>query len=175
MIVLAAPMTRGSGAEAGAGDSPGSGVRTTSAALPSPKRLLTTAVRMVSSMTYAAEQTSIQTRSATRPGCAAAHAAVLCSAFAPALQPMPTTSSRLVACANPICLISRALKPGVRKPVEVTQHRCATSAGATPARLRAMVIACSAISSPTVRCLVSRSPCDSGLGRPVTGSRTTAR
>ena len=93
------------------------------AAAPSPNRLFTTAVRMVESNTYAAEHASAHSRIASWPGWAADQAAVTPSAFSPALQPMPTTSTRLHCGAMPISRISRALRPGVRKPVVVTQHR----------------------------------------------------
>src|SRR5947208_1658938 len=93
------------------------------AAAPSPNRLLTTEVRIVPSNTYAAEHTSMHTMTASRPGLFAAQPSAADSAFSPALQPMPTTSSRAHPYGRPSSLISNALNPGVMNPVDDTQHR----------------------------------------------------
>jgi hypothetical protein len=96
------------------------------AAAPSPKRLFTTAVRIVPSNAYAAEQTSMHAITANSPGCIAVQPATAASAFRPALHPIPTTSTREHVGDRPSRLISSALKPGLMKPVEETQHRCRT-------------------------------------------------
>ncbi len=65
----------------------------------------------------------MHTINASSSGWAPAQEVTALSAFSPALQPMPTTSSLPVSGRSPRSLISRALNPGVRKPVVVTQHR----------------------------------------------------
>ena len=146
-----------------AGPSP---ARTATAAAPSPNRLFTTALRMLPSNTYAAEHTSMQIITASWPGLAAAHAATGLSAFSPALQPMPTTSARPQSRRSPSSRISSALKPGVSKPVDETQHRYRTSAYSAPARSRQSRSARVASSRPSVRCLSSSWPWVSVTGPP---------
>jgi hypothetical protein len=104
-------------------DSPGPSLTSARAAAPSPKRLLTTAVRMVPSSAYAAEQASVHSTTPSSPGWAADQPATTFSAFKPALHPMPTMSERLQCGSMPSSRISSALRPGVRKPVDVTQQR----------------------------------------------------
>ncbi len=65
----------------------------------------------------------MHTITASCPGWAADQPATAAKAFRPALQPIPTTSRREVVGESPSSLITRALKPGVISPVEVTQHR----------------------------------------------------
>lgn len=65
----------------------------------------------------------MHTMSAFLPGLAMAHDATGFSPFRPALQPIPTMSTREQSSRKPSSFIRMAVSPGVSQPVEVMQQR----------------------------------------------------
>jgi len=129
------------------------------AAAPSPNKLLTTPVRSVSSSRYPAEQISTHNMMANLPGFATAQLDTALSAFRPPLQPIPTTSSRTQSAMRLSSRHKKALIPGLKNPVVVTQHNEKTSEMRALALSRHARIAWAPSSVAHSRCFLSNSPC----------------